>query len=291
MNNEALSHKNISVNGINMHYVEQGSGELILFLHGFPEFWYSWRNQIPAFAKHYHVVAPDLRGYNKTDKPTSIADYDLQILTKDILDLIENLGYEKATVVAHDWGGAIGYELGANHPEKVEKLIIMNSPHPVAFKKVLTKNFTQLRRSWYMFFFQLPFLPEWFMGRDLRTNFFRTFRGWAFNKENFTKEDIEKYVEAFKIKGALTGALNWYRAAFRAFNKKRKINKISVPTLIIWGEDDKALGKELTYGLEPYFTAPLQIEYISKCSHWVQNEYPEKVNELILNFVGKQNVD
>lgn len=285
---EEFTHKNIKVNGINMHYVEQGNGPLLLLLHGFPEFWYSWRHQIPELAKHYHVVAPDLRGYNDTDKPPNVSDYKIETITKDILDLIGNLGYEKAIVVAHDWGGVVGYELGMKHPEKVEKLVILNSPHPAAMKRELFKNFAQLRRSWYMFFFQLPVLPEWFMGRDLRTTFYKAFRGWAYNKAAFSKEDIEAYVKAFEKKGALTAAINWYRAALREVLKKKKINPIAVSTLIIWGENDRALGKELTYDLEKYFTAPYRVEYLSPCSHWVQHDFPEKVSELILEFAEEK---
>ncbi|MEX2590355.1 MAG: alpha/beta hydrolase, partial [Chitinophagales bacterium] len=272
------THKYIKVNGINMHYVEQGEGSLLLLLHGFPEFWYSWRHQIPELAKHFHVVAPDLRGYNETDKPKSVSAYSIPEVTKDILELIENLGYEKAIVVAHDWGGAIGYELGMQHPEKLEKLVILNSPHPSIMKKHLTGNFSQLRRSWYMFFFQIPLLPEFFMRSNLRKNFKKTFRGWAVNKANFPDAVIEEYVKAFEKKGALTAAINWYRAALRSWKQPKSAKKpVSVPTLIIWGEDDKALGKELTYNMDKYFSAPYKVKYLSNCSHWVQNEYPDKV--------------
>lgn len=287
-NLENISHKYIEVNGIKMHYVEQGEGELMLLLHGFPEFWYSWRNQIPELAKNYHVVAPDLRGYNETDKPKEVSAYKLETLTKDVLELIDKLGYEKAIVVAHDWGGAIGYELGMQHPDKVEKLVIINSPHPSIMKKNLTGNFQQFKRSWYMFFFQIPFLPEFFMRSNLKLNFKKTFRGWAFNKSNFTDQDIDEYVKAFEKKGALTGAINWYRAALRSWNNlKKPKNPISVPTLIIWGEDDKALGKELTFNMDKYFSAPYKVKYLSKCSHWVQNEYPDKVNQMLLDFASE----
>lgn len=284
---EELQHKFTEVNGIRMHYVEQGKGDLVILLHGWPEFWFSWRKQIPELAKRFHVVAPDLRGFNETDKPTSVSQYKLEIVTKDIVDLIEKTGHEKATVIAHDWGGAVGYELGMNYPEKLNKLIIMNSPHPSVMKKNLMKNPKQRRKSWYMFFFQLPLLPELFIGFDLRTMFKKSFRGWAYNKENFPNEVIEEYVKAYSKKGAMRGGINWYRAAFRSWKEDNKKIKppVSVPTLIIWGENDKALGKELTYDLDKYFFAPFEVKYIEKCSHWVQNEYPELVNKYILEFI------
>lgn len=281
-----FAHRYVKVNGINMHYVEQGSGELVVLLHGFPEFWYSWRNQIPELAKHYHVVAPDMRGYNETDKPRGKKNYALATLTNDIVELIKSTGKTKATVVAHDWGGAIGWELGIHHPELLDKLIILNSPHPSVMKKALLTNPKQRKRSWYMFAFQVPVLPELFLSLGLRKFFKDSFQGWAYNKEAFSDADIDEYVKAFRKKGAIHGGVNYYRAIIGDGAKdKTKRPPVSVPTLIIWGENDKALGKELTYDLDKYFTAPYRVEYLSKCSHWVQHEYPDKVNSLILDFI------
>ncbi len=286
MEQGALQHKNIKVNGINMHYVEQGKGELIVLLHGFPEFWYSWRKQIPELAKHYHVIAPDLRGYNETDKPRGKKNYALDILTRDIVELIQSTGKSKATVVAHDWGGGIAWELGIHYPELLDKLIILNSPHPSIMKKHLLTNPKQRKRSWYMFAFQTPVLPELFLSLGLRKFLKDTFQGWAYNKESFTDADIDEYVKAFKKKGVLHGSINYYRAIIGGTKKdQQKRPPVSVPTLIIWGENDKALGKELTYDMDKYFTAPYRVEYLSRCSHWVQHEYPEKVNSLILDFI------
>ena len=176
MEPEGLNHHITHVNGINIHYVESGEGNLIILLHGFPEFWYCWRNQIPELSKQYHVVAPDLRGYNDSQKPRKVKDYDLEIVTKDVVDLIAKAGHEKAIVIAHDWGGAIGYELGMNYPEKLRKLVILNSPHPSIMKKHLMTDRKQRRRSWYMFFFQIPWLPELLMKLQLRTYFLKALR-------------------------------------------------------------------------------------------------------------------
>lgn len=284
---ETLQHKFTDVNGIRLHYVEQGKGELVILLHGWPEFWYCWRKQIPELAKHFHVVAPDLRGFNESDKPANVSAYKIETVTKDIVELIEKTGHKKATVIAHDWGGSVGYELGMNYPEKLNKLIILNSPHPSVMKKHLMTNPKQRKRSSYMFFFQIPLLPELFMKLTLQKTFTKSFRGWAYNKEQFPDEVIAEYVKAFRKKGAIRGGLNWYRAAFRSWKKENKKEKkpVSVPTLIIWGENDKALGKELIYDMDKYFSAPFEVKYISKCSHWVQNEYPELVNKYILEFL------
>ena len=282
---ETLQHKFANVNGIRLHYVEQGKGELVILLHGWPEFWYCWRKQIPELAKHFHVVAPDLRGYNESDKPKGVAAYSIENVTKDVTELIKVLGYQKATIISHDWGGAVGWQLGMEHPEVVNKLIIMNSPHPSIMRKHLAENPMQKKRSAYMLFFQIPFLPELFLRLTLKKTLTESFRGWAHNKNAFTDEDIAQYVEAMKKPDALTSSLNWYRAAYRGRGKGGSKKTVSVPTLIIWGENDKALGKELTYDMDKYFNAPFVIKYISKCSHWVQNEYPELVNKYILDFL------
>ncbi len=282
---KTLEHKFTNVNGIRLHYVEQGKGELVILLHGWPEFWYCWRKQIPELSKHFHVVAPDLRGYNESDKPKGVDAYSIEKVTKDITELIKFLGYTKATIISHDWGGAVGWQLGMEHPEVVNKLIIMNSPHPSIMRKHLAENPKQKKRSWYMGFFQIPFLPEFLLGLDLKKFLTSTLRGLARNKNAFTDEDIMQYVEAMKKPGALTSSINWYRAAFRGRGKSGSKKPVSVSTLIIWGENDKALGKELTYDMDKYFSSPFEIKYIPNCSHWVQNEYPELVNKYILDFL------
>jgi len=283
-----MQHGFAHVNGVRLHYVAQGAGKLVVLLHGFPEFWYSWRHQIPALAEHFQVVAPDLRGYNDSEKPAGVANYQIDLLTADVMGLIRAFGEEKAIIVGHDWGGGVAWTFAADYPQATERLIVLNCPHPGAFQKQLRSNFRQLRRSWYMFFFQIPWLPEWGIRLNRRRFVEQAFRGMAIRKEAFPDEDLQRYVEALEKPGALTAAINYYRTAFRETVRRgeRQFAKIIRPTLLIWGEEDIALGKELTYNMEPYFTDRFEIKYIPRCSHWVQQEQPELVNRYMLEFLS-----
>jgi pimeloyl-ACP methyl ester carboxylesterase len=283
-----MQHGTAYVNNVRLHYVTQGEGKLVILLHGFPEFWYSWRHQIPALAEHFKVVAPDMRGYNDSEKPRGVANYRINVLTADVMGLIRAFGKEKAIIVGHDWGGGVAWAFAADYPQATERLIVMNCPHPAAFQKHLRSNRRQLRRSWYMFFFQLPWLPEWGIRLNRRRFVEQAFRGMAIRKEAFPDEELQHYVEALKKPGVLTSAINYYRAAFREFIRRgeRPFAQITCPTLLIWGEEDIALGKELTYDMEPYFTDRFEIKYIPQCSHWVQQEQPELVNQYMLEFLS-----
>ena len=259
----------------------------MLLLHGFPQFWYAWRHQIPALARRYRVVAPDLRGYNESDKPGRVRDYRMPALAGDVAALVRALGEEKAFVAGHDWGGAVAWGAATLHPEVVEKLAILNCPHPAQLRRHLLTNPKQLRRSWYMFVFQLPWLAERSILRDDASVVKPMFRGWARNKAAFTDEDLDRFRKAMQVPRALTSALNYYRAAFRYPGDVPK-GKVAAPTLVIWAEGDRALGKELTVGLEKYVEGRYRIEYIPECSHWVNEEQPERVNELLLGFFGEK---
>lgn len=284
---ERWQHGFAHVNGIRLHYVTRGEGKLLILLHGFPEFWYSWRHQIPELAKQFRVVAPDLRGYNASDKPDSVANYRIDLLTADVMGLIRSFGEGEAVIVGHDWGGGIAWAFAADYPHATERLIVLNCPHPTVLQKHLRSNFRQLRRSWYMFFFQIPRVPEWGIRLNLRRFVERAFRGMAIRKEAFPDTELQRYIEALQRPGVLTAAINYYRAAFRETVRhgERKFAKISCPTLLIWGEEDIALGKELTYNMEEYFTGRFEVKYIPRCSHWVQQEQPELVNRYILEFL------
>lgn len=276
------------MNNVRLHYVTQGEGKLVILLHGFPEFWYSWRHQIPVLAPHFRVVAPDMRGYNDSEKPKGVAHYRLDLLTADVMGLVRAFGEERAVIVGHDWGGGVAWAFAAHYPQATERLIVLNCPHPNAFQQHLRANLRQLRRSWYIFFFQLPYLPEFGVRLSLRRFVERAFRGMAVRKEAFPDEDLQRYVEALKKPGALTAAINYYRAGFRDFLRhgERQFPQITSPTLLIWGEEDVALGKELTCNMEPYFTDRFEIKYIPNCSHWVQQEQPELVNQYLLEFLA-----
>lgn len=280
---DSFEHRFIEANGIKIHYVTQGEGPLVVLLHGFPEFWYAWRHQIPFLAKNFQVVAPDLRGYGRTERPFHISDYQISILSEDIKGLILALGHQKAYIVGHDWGGAIAWNLALEKPEVVDRLAVLNCPHPYMFVKALRSNFSQIRKSWYIFFFQIPRVPEYFFklnGKVLLKNLFRH----SSAKNTFRDEDINLYYETMNQEGAFTSALNYYRAAFHKPKTSQKREKISSPTMLIWGEKDVALGKELTYNMEPLFTGPFRLDYIPDCSHWANEEQPEIVNRLLEEF-------
>jgi pimeloyl-ACP methyl ester carboxylesterase len=274
----------IHTNGIRLHYVTQGEGPLMVMLHGFPEFWYSWRHQIPEFAKDFKVVALDLRGYNDSDKPKDQSAYVMKEFVRDVEGVIKGLGYDQCILVGHDWGGAIAWNFAYTHPEMVEKLIILNLPHPAKFTQAL-RTPQQLLRSWYMFFFQLPWLPEFILQSSDYQLIETSLKSIAVNKSTITSEDIEAYKNAAAKRGALTAMLNYYRNLFQQNLLKESWPVLEVPTLMIWGEEDIALGKELTYGTELY-VRDFQIKYIPNCSHWVQQEQPELVNQYMREFVG-----
>jgi epoxide hydrolase 4 len=280
---ETWQHRDIMTNGIRMHYVTQGNGPLIVLLHGFPEFWYSWRYQIPFLAERgYTVVAPDLRGYNDTDKPRT--GYDVPTLLRDIAGLIKGLGQEKAIIIGHDWGGVLAWAFAMSYPQMTERLIVMNAPHPQAMQRAF-RTLKQLRKSWYIFAFQLPWLPENALLRNNAYEIGRMLKGAAVQKSAFPNEVLATYQEAMSKPGAMTAALNYYRQLIRhPLRSAKNYASIGVPTLLIWGEQDIALGIELTYGLEQW-VPNIQIKRIPDSGHWVQQEKPELVNTLIAEFL------
>ncbi|URD48891.1 alpha/beta fold hydrolase [Chroococcidiopsis sp. CCNUC1] len=277
-------HEYIISNGLRLHYVTQGEGPLMLMLHGFPEFWYSWRHQIPEFAKDYKVVALDLRGYNDSDKPKAQSAYVMAEFIKDIEGVIKGLGYDKCILVGHDWGGAIAWSFAYAHPEMVECLIVLNIPHPAKFAEGF-RTPQQLLKSSYMFLFQLPVLPEMLLQAGDYQAIENGLKGMAVNKSAFTPADIEAYKDAAAKRGALTAALNYYRNMLQQGMTNPNWGVLNVPTLMIWGEKDTALGRELSYGTATYVN-PFQVRYIPDASHWVQQEKPELVNEYMREFLS-----
>jgi pimeloyl-ACP methyl ester carboxylesterase len=280
-----LTERYVSANGIRFHVLEAGAGPLVLLLHGFPEFSYSWHRQLPALAAAgLHAVAPDLRGYNLSDKPPDVRDYRLRTLVADVAGLISALGAERAVVVGHDWGGAIAWKFAMLHRELLERLAILNAPHPAAFARELRRP-RQWLRSWYILYFQVPWLPELGLSAGHAHFLKRTLRTEPVSPDAFTDEDIRLYREALMRPGALAAALNYYRALFRCPGELRHGNRtITAPTLLIWGERDPYLGVGMTDNLTRW-VPNLRVERIANASHWVQNDAPQRVNELLVDFL------
>lgn len=282
-----MQQKFLKVNGVKLHYIEEGSGELVILLHGFPEFWYTWRQQIPVLAKHYRVVAPDMRGYNLSDKPEGVANYRIDVLAKDIADLITALGFDKVILVGHDWGAAVAWATATIYPQKIKKLGIINVPHPQEMGKAFFSfNLSQYEKSSYMFFFQLPWLPERFIGKDLPEFFKNVFANLSPTGAVPPDDVIAKYVEAYSRPGTITATLNYYRAAMRYLNALKPTGKLPMPVLMLWGEQDKALGKELTYNTKDY-CSDLEIIYDPASGHFLQHDNPDLVNTKLLQFFNK----
>lgn len=297
----AISHGYASVNGIRLHYAESGGGDkLVILLHGFPEFWYSWRHQLVALAADYHVVAPDMRGYNLSDKPLRVDDYRVDVIVEDVIGLIKHSGADKAAIVAHDWGAGVAWKVAEKYPDLVSKLAIMQVPPAAAWRANITVR--QLLKSWYMFLFQLPSFPEWMIRRKNFAVLDKMFKESVARKGSFSEADIELYKEALARPGALTAALNYYRAnVLRMMSRagrsgERKVSgtergtrvsgfRIRVPTLF-YGVQDVALAPATVSGIENYIDAPYRELRIADSGHWVQNEAADEVNAALLDFLA-----
>jgi pimeloyl-ACP methyl ester carboxylesterase len=279
----APRHRTIATHGIHLHAVEAGpeGGPLLILLHGFPEPWFAWRHQIaPLAAAGFHVVAPDQRGYNLSDKPAKIADYNLEILARDVVGLIDEAGEERACVVGHDWGGAVGWWLGVRHPERLHKLALLNIPHPRVLERTLRTSSAQRRKSSYMFFFQLPWLPE----RSFRAGRFalavKSLQGSS-RPGTFSDQDLERYREAWSQPGAVRSMIHWYRAALRSRPEWPASPRVRVPTLLLWSRKDRFLGEEMAQPSVDLCDEG-RLELFDEASHWLQHEEPERVNRQLL---------
>jgi pimeloyl-ACP methyl ester carboxylesterase len=306
----ALEHRFVETNGVRLHCAVDGDGPLVILLHGFPECWYSWRHQIAALAPRFRVVAPDLRGYNESDKPRDVSAYAMSELVADVQGLIAAFGERQAVIVGHDWGGGIAWTFAMEHPEATRRLVVMNCPHPAIFTQHLRANRAQMARSWYMFFFQIPWLPETLLGLNNSWAIGNAIQQSTVRKDALTEDDLARYRDAASRPDALRSAINYYRAAFRSPDSRatwptwlkrfvygdRPIAglrenlsdwpKITAPTLLIWAEGDVALGRELSLGMEPLFAAPLDVKYVQLSGHWVQQEQPDLVNGYLLDFLS-----
>ncbi|HVF25044.1 MAG TPA: alpha/beta hydrolase [Anaerolineales bacterium] len=281
-----LEHNYIETNGIRLHVVQAGpqSGIPVVLLHGFPEFWYGWRLQIPTLVEAgCRVIVPDQRGYNLSDKPEVVKAFSMDELVKDVIGLIDALGYEKVNLVGHDWGAAVAWVVANQYAERLHRLGILNVPHPEVMKRFLKRDLEQLRRSWYILFFQLPWLPEALMrGQDWRA-MVRALRDSG-KTQTFTDEDIEKYKEAWSQPGAITAMLNWYRAAAQYQLPDMKDARIRVPTLMMWGMKDVALSHRLARPCMDYCDEGNLILF-PEATHWVQLDEADPVNHYLADFL------
>lgn len=291
-------HAYAEVNGVRLHYVTAGQGPLLLFLHGFPEFWYAWRQQIEAFCREYQVVAPDMRGYNLSSKPASIEAYRLHHLITDVYALATHLGQQRFTLIGHDWGGAVAWAFALQYPTMLERLIIINMAHPATFARELRSNTAQQQASQYMLLFRSA-RAEDVLAADHYARLCRIVLEPGIASGYFTEADRQAYLTAWSQPGALTGGLNYYRAArigpltaaapdtMPNYAGEHASLVVHVPTLVIWGEQDQALLASNLDGLED-FVPDVTIKRIPDASHWVVHEKPALVNAYIREFVQNQ---
>ncbi len=286
MNATQYEHRMVNTNGIHLHVVTAGpaNGPLVILLHGFPEFWYGWRYQIDALAAAgYRVLAPDQRGYNLSDKPKSLGAYRLDELAKDIVGLIDGEGREKACIVGHDWGGAVAWWLGLKHPQRVARLAALNAPHPFVMRRHIFRSKAQRRKSWYFFFFQFPFLPEWRMRKENWRIGAKALQATS-RPGTFSEEDLKHYREAWSQPGAARGMINWYRACLQRLPRFNFDSRVRPPAMLIWGMKDRFLIRAMAQA-SINLCEKGKLVFIEEASHWVQHEEPGRVNELLLDFL------
>lgn len=286
---EGWRHGYVQLKEVKIHFVETGGTDkpLMLLIHGFPEFWYAWRYQLRYFERTHHVVAIDMRGYNDSEKPEGLANYATSKLVADVVQIIQHFG-GKAIVVCHDWGGIVSWLLAGYHPEVVDRLIVMNVPHPRAATFYILKSPRQWLRSWYLFWFVCPFLPEAVIRAkdyDFIVDMFRNKRAGILHPENFSDEDVEAWKHALSKPGAIHCPLNFYRALFFAEGAlPYPSGKIRPKTLIIWGENDVALAPQLA-DESAKMCEDASVKKIPKASHWVQQDCPDLVNQYMEEFL------
>jgi len=282
-----MESQSVTTNGIRLNVVQAGpkDGPLVILLHGFPEFSYGWRRQIPFLAAAgFRVWAPDQRGYNLSDKPEGIGAYTLDELAADVIGLIDAAGAKQVFLIGHDWGGAVAWWLAAKYPERLAKLVILNVPHGAVMAKHLRGNLAQMRRSWYMFFFQIPWLPET-AGRVGNWHF--SIKALQSSRPGtFSDADLNRYRRAWAQPNAYRSMINWYRAMMQKRSRPPKSGRIKAPTLLIWGARDRFFERELAQSSINRCENG-RLVFIEEATHWVQHEQSERVNELIGAFLGK----
>ena len=278
-----IEHRTVRTNGISLHVAFAGppSGRPLLLLHGFPDFWWTWRAQIePLVAAGFRLVMPDQRGYNTSEKPPGVSAYGRDTLANDAVGILDALRIQRATVIGHDLGGAVAWWIAHQHAERLDKLVVLNCPHPVVMERTLRSNLAQLRRSWYILFFQLPLLPEAYFAR---ADFVPALR-WLEKASGCAKEDLAKYRDAWSQPGAVHAMIQWYRAAARVRPYQARNRSILAPTRLIWGTNDIALGEEMA---APSIAGCLEgrVVRVEGAGHWVHQRAAERVNTELLGFL------
>lgn len=289
----AMDEIHLRANGLDFFALAAGpaDGPLVLLLHGFPELSRSWRHQIPALAAEgWRAVAPDLRGYGRSGKD---GPFDLRTLARDVRDLVRALGRERAVVVGHDWGGAVAWAAAIHEPEIVERIVVLNCPHPGVMAEELRRNPRQMARSWYMLLFQVPGLAEWLLTRRGGAAVGRALRGGSHVRDAWPREETAHYQQAMLQPGAARGALGYYRAILGhplSMRREGRARPVTAPTLVVWGARDRFLGRET---VEPGKMAPYlapgnraEVVFIEEAGHFVQSEAPGPVNQAILRWLG-----
>jgi pimeloyl-ACP methyl ester carboxylesterase len=305
------THETAYVNGVELHYVTvppnqdavdhpTGTAPLVVLLHGFPECWYAWRRQLSVIADAgYQVVAPDLRGYNRSSAPPGVDSYRAAELVADVRGLVEHRGASRATLVGHDWGGFVAWETAIREPELVDQLAVLNAPHPDLYRRHLLRSPGQLLRSWYVFAVQLPWVPERLLEADGYRLVDETLSHMP-GAEAFTTQDIERFRAAMERSESPSGPLNYYRASARETvetglrsvlgTEDRTERPVGVPTLVLWGERDLALDVSLLDGLDSV-VPDLQVSRFPDTGHWPHAEHPQRVTDELLAFFDRSNAE
>lgn len=276
---EEISHRIINAGELTLHIAEAGVGnsEPVILLHGFPDASFGWEKQMMALARAgFYVIAPDQRGYNLSEKPKGVKNYQVKLLVADILALADALNLPSFHLAGHDWGALVCWSLVTHYPQRVKRLAILNVPHPAVMNEFLKTNWQQRLRSWYAFFFQLPVLPELTVGAFNWYMLANTMR------HSFSELELNRYRSAWSQPGAMTAMINWYRGLFQQPTKNAPVEKIQVPTLMIWGK----LDPHLMWQMAPGSIALCEngrLEFIEDATHWVHQEKPERVNDLLVD--------
>jgi epoxide hydrolase 4 len=282
---DPYEHALIDTNGIRLHVVTAGDpdGRPVVLLHGFPEFWYGWRHQIPALvAAGFRVIVPDQRGYNLSDKPKGVPAYRTEELVRDVIGLLDHFGIQKVCLAGHDWGAAVAWGVALAFPERIERLAILNVPHPAVMLQTLRSSPRQMLKSWYIFFFQIPGLADWLLKADHSAALARMLRSSG-KASTFEASDLLEYRQAWSQPGALTAMINWYRAIFRDRPSRRSRVRVRVPTMILWGKRDVALSAEMAQRSVELCTDG-RLEYFENATHWLQHDEAEAVNRRLVAF-------